>query len=231
MAKTARSHRPKPKPQSGTQSASDSKPTPPLYDAATFAENFAKASEIGQQILQIMALHQSVAPSLGHTDPLSLAESLLHIARQVSLNPVHLAESQMGLMADHMNLMKMTGEKLLGQPVAPYVSESPRDRRFKDAAWQESTAFDYIKQGYLINARWLEETVAQVKGLNRHETHKLNFFTRQFIDAMSPSNFAFTNPEVMRATIESSGENLVRGMTKLREDIEAGDGKLRIRMH
>ena len=226
MPKTARSHHPKTKPQS----ASTSTANPPLYDAATFAENFTKAGEICQQILHTMALHQSVAPSLGHTDPLSLAESLLHISRQVSLNPVNLAESQMGLMADHMNLMKMMGEKLLGQPVAPYVSESPRDRRFKDAAWQESAVFDYIKQGYLINARWLETAVAQVKGLNRHEAHKLNFFTRQFIDAMSPSNFAFTNPEVMRATIESSGENLVRGMTKLREDIEAGEGKLRIRM-
>jgi polyhydroxyalkanoate synthase len=230
MSKSRPSQRTKAKPQADTKADSNTKSKPPLYDATIFAENFTKASEICQQILQTMALHQSVAPSLGHTDPLSLAESLLHISRQVSLNPVHLAESQMGLVADHMNLMKMMGEKLLGEPVAPYVSESPRDRRFKDAAWQESTVFDYIKQGYLINARWLQEAVAQVKGLNRHEAHKLNFFTRQFIDAMSPSNFAFTNPEVMRATIESSGENLVRGMTKLREDIEAGDGKLRIRM-
>ena len=224
---TRRQRRATPPPEVNT--SPDGAP-PPAHDANQFAENLAKAGEICGKIMHSMLLHHSISPAMGHTDPLSLAESLLHVARQVSLNPVQIAEAQMGLVNDHMNLMKVMGEKLLGQQVAPYVTESPRDRRFKDAAWQESAMFDYIKQGYLINARWLQETVNQVKGLNRHDAHKLNFFTRQFIDAMSPSNFAFTNPEVMRATLESNGENIVRGLTKLLEDIEAGGGKLRIRM-
>lgn len=225
---TRRQRRATPPPEVNT--SPDGALSPPAHDANQFAENLAKAGEVCGKIMHSMMLHHSISPAMGHTDPLSLAESLLHVARQVSLNPVQIAEAQMGLVNDHMNLMKVMGEKLLGQQVAPYVTESPRDRRFKDAAWQESAMFDYIKQGYLINARWLQETVDQVKGLNRHDAHKLNFFTRQFIDAMSPSNFAFTNPEVMRATLESNGENIVRGLTKLLEDIEAGGGKLRIRM-
>lgn len=190
----------------------------------------AKAGEIWQKITQQMMMSKSMKPSLGHTDPLSFAESMLHVSRNMSVDPINLIESQIGLVADHMNLMKNTTEKLLGNEVeTPYVVESPRDRRFKDAAWQDSTVFDYIKQSYLINSRWLQDTVGQVKGLDRHTAHKLNFFTRQFIDAMSPSNYAFTNPEVMRTTIESNGDNVVRGLGKLLEDIDA-DGKLRIRM-
>lgn len=225
---THRQTRSRPAPRAEQPQAAAS--PPPVHDANQFAENIGKATDLWGKILHSLALHHTISPAMGHTDPRSLAESLLHVSRQVSLNPVQLAESQLGLINDHVNLMKVMGEKLLGHTVAPYVTESPRDRRFKDAAWQESAMFDYIKQSYLINARWLEESVGQVKGLNRHDAHKLNFFTRQFIDAMSPSNFAFTNPEVMRATLESNGENIVRGLTKLFEDIEAGGGKLRIRM-
>ena len=77
------------------------------------------------------------------------------------------------------------------------------DRRFKDAAWQESTLFDYIKQSYLLTARWLQSTVKQVDGLDDHTARKIDFYTRQFVDAMAPSNFVMTNPEVLRATIDS----------------------------
>lgn len=200
------------------------------YDAQKLAENMSKASEVWQNIVQQMLMHNNVKPALGHTDPLSFAESMLHMSRHISMDPINLIESQIGLAADHLNLMKAITEKLLGQEVKPFVTESPRDRRFRDAAWQESTLFDYIKQSYLINSRWLQDTVKQVKGLDRHSAHKLNFFTRQFIDAMSPSNFAITNPEVMRTTIESNGDNVVSGLSKLLEDLEAGAGKLKIRM-
>jgi polyhydroxyalkanoate synthase len=201
------------------------------YDAHKLAENMAKASEIWQNIAHQMLMHHSMKPSLGHTDPLSFAESMLHVSRNISMDPIHLVEAQMGLVADHMNLMKYTTEKLFGEKeLKPLVTESPRDRRFRDAAWQDSTMFDYIKQSYLINSHWLQDTVGQVKGLDRHTAHKLNFFTRQFIDAMSPSNYALTNPEVMRTTIESNGDNVVKGLGKLLEDLEAGEGKLRIRM-
>lgn len=200
------------------------------YDAQKLAENMTKAGETWQKIVQMMFMHNSVKPALGHTDPLSFAESMLHVSRHVSMDPIHLIESQIGLFTDHLNLMKNITDKLLGNEAVPFVTESPRDRRFRDAAWQESTLFDYIKQSYLINSRWLQDTVKQVKGLDRHSSHKLNFFTRQFIDAMSPSNFAITNPEVMRTTIESNGDNVVKGLGKLLEDLEAGDGKLRIRM-
>jgi polyhydroxyalkanoate synthase subunit PhaC len=231
MRQTSKSSKSSAKTKSQRQPGPEDTTAPYRYDAQVLAENMAKAADTWQKIVHQLMMHHSMKPALGHTDPLSFAESMLHVSRNINIDPVHMVESQMGLVADHMNLMKYTTEKLLGHPTSePLVSESPRDRRFRDAAWQDSTLFDYIKQGYLINARWLQDSVHQVKGLDRHAAHKLNFFTRQFIDAMSPSNFAFTNPEVMRTTIETNGENMAKGLGKLLEDLTAGEGKLRIRM-
>jgi tetratricopeptide (TPR) repeat protein len=89
------------------------------------------------------------------------------------------------------------------------VQPGKRDRRFKDEAWAENVVFDCIKQCYLLSARHLQSAVERVHGLDEHTTKKVQFYTRQFIDAMSPTNFAATNPEVLKATIESKGQNLL----------------------
>ena len=81
--------------------------------------------------------------------------------------------------------------------------------------------FDYIKQSYLLSARWLQSTVREVEGLDDSTAQKVDFYTRQFVDAMAPSNFVMTNPEVLRTTMESGGENLVKGLENLLEDLES----------
>src|SRR5207237_6646373 len=97
-------------------------------------------------------------------------------------------------------------------------------------AWTDNTLFDFIKQSYLLTARWLQGTVKDVEGIDERTARKVDFYTRQFIDAMAPSNFVLTNPEVLRATIESRGENLVHGLKNLLDDIERGKGQLAISM-
>ena len=87
-------------------------------------------------------------------------------------------------------------------------SPAPEDRRFRDQAWSDNALFDYIKQSYLLTARWLQGAVKKVEGLDERTARKVDFYTRQFVDALAPSNFVLTNPEVLRATIESRGENL-----------------------
>src|ERR1700739_5154829 len=94
----------------------------------------------------------------------------------------------------------------------PMIEPPAGDRRFRDKAWSDNTLFDFIKQSYLLSARWLQSTVKGVEGLDDKTARKVDFYTRQFVDAMAPSNFVLTNPEVLRATIESGGENLVKGL-------------------
>ena len=110
------------------------------------------------------------------------------------------------------------------------IEPAPEDRRFRDQAWSDNTLFDFIKQSYLLTARWLQGTVRDVEGIDERTARKVDFYTRQFVDAMAPSNFVMTNPEVLRATIESRGENLVNGLKNLLDDLERGKGRLAIRM-
>ncbi|MBN8929595.1 MAG: class I poly(R)-hydroxyalkanoic acid synthase, partial [Rhodospirillales bacterium] len=103
-------------------------------------------------------------------------------------------------------------------------------RRFKDDAWKENEVFDFIKQSYLLSARFVQDVVRQVDGLDPKTAQKVDFYARQFIDAMSPSNFLLTNPEVLRKTAETGGENLLKGLNNLLADLERGRGKLSIKM-
>src|SRR5262249_8808566 len=96
--------------------------------------------------------------------------------------------------------------------------------------WQENQLFDFIKQSYLLSARWLQSTVRNVEGLDPKTAKKVDFYTRQFVDAMAPSNFVLTNPEVLRKTLEPGGENLVKRLEKLLEDLDRGKGQLQIKM-
>ena len=110
------------------------------------------------------------------------------------------------------------------------IEPAPEDRRFRDQAWSDNALFDFIKQSYLLTARSMQGVVKEVEGLDERTARKVDFYTRQFVDAMAPSNFLLTNPEVLRATIESGGENLLNGLNNLLDDLERGKGRLHIRM-
>lgn len=222
------------RPRSKTKPKSTPKPETVADDAIDpqqFAANMAEAADLWQRIGQVIAAHNMQQPiTLGHSDPFSFAESLMNAARHMSFDPMQMAQAQVELVQDHMQLWGSITGKLLGKTDTDYVETSAKDRRFKDEAWTDSAMHDYLKQSYLLNARWLQDAVGHIKGLDPHTARKLNFFTRQFIDAVSPSNFMFSNPEVMRATLDSNGDNIVRGMKQLLADIEKGQGRLRISM-
>jgi polyhydroxyalkanoate synthase len=152
------------------------------------------------------------------------------MTQRLMSDPGRLVQAQLSLWQDYLQLWQSTAERFLGGETKPVAEPQPGDRRFKDSAWQENTLFDYIKQSYLLSARWLQSTVQQVEGLDEKTARKVDFYTRQFVDAIAPSNFVMTNPEVLRATIDSQGENLVNGLKHVLEDLDRGKGRLMIRM-
>jgi polyhydroxyalkanoate synthase len=119
----------------------------------------------------------------------------------------------------------------MGQNALP-VAEPPRgDRRFKHEDWQNNFIYDYIKQSYLIAAKHLQQSVAGVQGLDEHTARKVDFYTRQYIDALAPTNFVLTNPEAMRETVTTGGQNLIKGFAHLLEDLTRGNGgQLKLKM-
>ncbi len=139
-------------------------------------------------------------------------------------------EAQIQLWRDWMGLWESTARRMLGgRSVAPVVAPAPGDRRFRDAEWQQNEIFDFIKQSYLLTANAMQGMVANLNGIPDKERKRVEFYTKQFADAFAPTNFPLTNPEVMRATLASNGENLVKGLDNLLADIERGQGELSIR--
>ncbi|WP_051622108.1 PHA/PHB synthase family protein [Acidocella facilis] len=164
-------------------------------------------------------------------DPLNVGSAFLEMTAKLLSNPSQLMEAQMGLWRDYMTLWQNTARRIwVGEEPDPVIAHDPRDKRFADPAWRQNEVFDFIKQSYLLSARYINDVVTQVDGLEPKTAQKVDFYARQFINALSPSNFALTNPEVLRKTRETGGENLMRGLNNLLNDLEQGRGNLRIRM-
>ena len=163
-------------------------------------------------------------------DPLNIGGAFLEMTAKLLADPTVLMRAQIGLWQDYMTLWQNTTRRMLGEPAEPVIRSDPKDKRFADPAWQQNEVFDFIKQSYLLSARYINDVIGKVDGLPPKTAQKIDFYARQFVNALSPSNFLFTNPEVLRRTRESGGENLVRGLNNLLIDLERGRGNLRIKM-
>ena len=198
-------------------------------DPAELAANFAKIAEQSQRIMTEFLSRNAEEVQATGTDPLGVGRAFMELTGHMLSNPIRLAEAQTQLWQDYMKVWHSAARRMMGESAEPAVAPRKGDSRFKDAAWEENFLFDYIKQSYLVTSRWLQSTVHDMDdGLDDKTRRKVEFYTRQFVDAMAPSNFVMTNPAVLRATVESRGENLVKGLNNLLRDLEAGKGQLKI---
>jgi polyhydroxyalkanoate synthase len=163
-------------------------------------------------------------------DPLNIASAFLEMTARMMANPQKLMAAQMGFWQDYLTLWQNTTRRIMGIEAAPVIEADAKDKRFRGDAWQQNEVFDFIKQSYLLSARYVQDVVRHVDGLDPKTARKVDFYAKQFVDAMSPSNFLLTNPEVLRKTAETGGENLLRGLNNLLTDLERGRGKLTIKM-
>jgi len=200
-----------------------------LPDPAMLSRNMADIASRSQRIV-LEFLKRQGDDALPGFDPTSIGSAFLEMTARMMANPAKLVQAQLGFWQDYMLLWHNTARRLMGETPEPVVSPAPGDRRFKHEDWHENEVFDFIKQSYLLSARWIQKVVKEVEGLDDRTAQKVDFYTRQFVDAMAPSNFLLTNPEVLRRTVETGGENLVRGLNNLLADLERGKGKLQIRM-
>jgi len=190
-----------------------------------------RVAEQSQRIMQAFIERQANEPR--EFDPLApavVSKAYQALWQQMVADPRRLVEAQVALWQDYAKLWENTARRMAGEEVEPAAAPEPGDRRFKDEAWSENPLYDHIKQGYLLASKFMLSTVRETQGLDAHTAHKVDFYTRQFVDALAPTNFAMTNPEVARRTVETGGENLVQGLSNLLEDLERGQGRLRVRM-
>lgn len=200
-------------------------------DPVALSQALVKLAERSQPIIrEFLDRIKLQPPDIAPFDPVKIGNAWMNLTAQIMAHPERMVEAQLGLWQDYLRLWQSTTRKFLGEQTEPVIQPPPNDRRFNDVAWNENTLFDFIKQSYLLTARWVQSAVHDIEGLDPKTTRKIDFYTRQFVDAMSPSNFLITNPEVLRTTAESGGENLIKGLQNMLDDLERGQGMLKISM-
>ncbi len=209
-------------------SPQDNPPDIKLPDPALVTRTMAEVAERGQRIVQDFLRRQSEGGS-PQPDPFNIGGAFLDMTTRLMTNPARLVQAQIGFWQDYLTLWSNTARRMMGEQVGAVIEEPKGDRRFKDDAWRENEVFDFIRQSYLLASRYFTQVVDSADGLDAKTSQKLDFYTRQFVDAMSPANFLMTNPEVLRRTAETGGANLLKGLSNLLADLERGKGSLRIR--
>ncbi|HQR51883.1 MAG TPA: class I poly(R)-hydroxyalkanoic acid synthase [Burkholderiales bacterium] len=198
--------------------------TAPTDLTAAFAE---MARQTREQVAQFMQRSGGALIA----DEMGIGQAFMDLAQHMMQDPMKVVQAQMKLWQDYMLLFQTSMVRAFGHAAEPVAAPLSSDKRFRHEDWESNFVFDYVKQSYLLAARYLHGAVGSVEGLDEKTRKKVDFFTRQYVDALSPTNFVLTNPEVLRETIESGGQNLIKGLTNLLQDLERGGGQsIRIRM-
>src|SRR3954468_16418517 len=201
------------------------------FDAEAFAMNVARAMENSGKALAAYLKPRESGEVIDKppNEMNEVVKTLTAVAEYWLSDETRSADLQTKLAKGYLDLWGSAARRLAGEEAPPAISPSPRDKRFADPEWKSNQFFDFMMQAYLLTTNWANDLVRIAEGLDPHTRKKAEFYVQQITNAIAPSNFVLTNPEVLRETLASSGDNLVRGMQMLAEDIEAGKGSLKIR--
>ena len=200
----------------------------PTWDPLVLAAQLQKIAKQSQTLMQRFVSNQPTAIKLGIGDTSSLGFDFFELMTRMMTDPAAVASAQIDLFNDTLSVWQKAAERMLMRRA--HEADAPKDKRFKHPEWSENAIFDFVKDSYLVAAKSILSAIRGVKGMDEASARRVDFYTRQFVDALSPSNFVTTNPEVLTATLQSGGQNLLRGLENLLADLERGNGRLAITM-
>lgn len=203
--------------------ASTAAPTPAIPDPEVVAESLTTLMANAAAAMRT-TWAQAATPQALPYDPTTIARAMVDFNLAVMTNPAAVLEAQARGWSDWTALWRTMGERVVaGSEPAPVAAPAKGDRRFSDPAWTEEPVYDYLKQAYLLAARQLQDFVAAAP-VDDATRAQVDFASRQLINALAPTNFPHTNPQVARRTIESGGLSLMTGLSNLLEDVAKGQG-------
>jgi polyhydroxyalkanoate synthase len=200
----------------------------PTWDPIALAAQLRNIARQSQVLMWHFVSHQPDAIKFGMGDRSTLGFDFFELMTRMMTDPAAVANAQIYLFYNMLGIWQKTAERML--LLRARDTDTRRDRRFKHPEWSENAIFNFVKDSYLVAAGSLLSAVREVKGMDDASARKVDFYTRQFVDALSPSNFVATNPEVLISTLASGGQNLLRGLENLLVDLERGNGRLAITM-
>ncbi len=201
-----------------------------VRDPEAFARNVARMIEGAGKAAAayLKPREEGLKPASNGDELVGVFKTLASVGEYWLAEPTRAMDAQARLWSGYMDVWNRTLQRMGGEKVEPAIKPDARDKRFQDPEWTNNQFFDFIKQMYLTTSKWADEMV-EGAAVDEHTRLKAEFYVRQIADAIAPSNFVMTNPELLRETLANNGENLVRGMQMLAEDIAAGGGDLKIR--
>jgi polyhydroxyalkanoate synthase len=197
----------------------------PVFDPKALAEAVADIAGQSHAVIQAFLSHQGRG-----FDPLGLNRAFLDLTAYLMKNPVKLIDAHFTAWNSYIDLWLNMTSRFMGNDNRPVAQPHDGDRRFRSELWEQNPFFDFLKQSYLVAANTVQSIVADAEDLDEKTARKVEFYTKQYVDALSPSNFILTNPDVIKRTIETHGQNLLQGLQHFCEDFDPESGKLRIRM-
>jgi len=202
----------------------------PVVDYEALARNIARLIEEGGKALAayMKPREQGKIKEDLAEDVTDIVKTMGRVTEYWMADPKRALDIQTSLGRAYLDLWAGAVRRLAGEAAPPVVAPDPKDKRFADPEWSQNQFFDFLKQAYLLTSHWAERLVKEAE-VDPHTRAKAEFYIRQISNALSPSNFVLTNPELVRETLASNAENLVRGMQMLSEDIILGEGQLKIR--
>lgn len=220
-------------PQATSSTANNANPTTSSASSAMldfYGQFFGNMTQLSQQIAQqTMRLQQQ--PQYTNTSiMMDLMDGWKKMAQMAHNHPGQLIDDQVQLMRDQMHLWQNTLQQFAGKNPEPVVTPEKGDKRFNDEEWENNPIFNFLKQNYLLTTQAMLDAIDNTEGVDEKTRQRLAFFTRQWVNAIAPTNFLLTNPEVLRLTLESGGQNLVQGMKQMSEDMQNSADTLNIRM-
>ena len=197
-------------------------PVPQLPDPTVVAEALTTLMQNAAAAVRTTMVQAAMPQALPY-DPTTLTRAMIDFNTAVMTRPAALFEAQAKNWSDWTALWRTMGERAMGQETAPVAAPAKGDRRFSDPAWSDEPVYDYLKQAYLLAAHQLQEFVAAAP-VDDTTRAQVDFASRQMMNALAPTNFPHTNPQVARRTIESGGLSLMTGLSNLLEDVGKGQG-------
>ena len=195
--------------------------------------NLVRVEELSKRLVSAFSDRNPPNPSLTGPSPDLFAKAATSYWTEMMGNPAKLFENQLEFWGESVRHYIDAQQLLLqgsGDEHADAEQPKVNDKRFANPLWESNPYFKYIKEQYRLNAAAIEKAVAEVDDLDAKEQQRLNYFSHQIIDMMSPTNFLGTNPDALQRAIETEGESLVKGLENLVADLEASNGEVVVRL-
>lgn len=208
-----------------TQEAETEREIGPADHLERMNANLAKVEELTQRMVAALSRRKPADPGLGGPSGDLFFRAATGYMTEMVQNPGRILEHQIGYWGKALKHYVDAQHALTSGRFAPAPDNTPRDRRFSNPLWDTHPFFNYVKQQYLISVEAAQQAVADMQ-LEENERRRIDFFTRQMLDLLSPTNFFGTNPDALEKAVATDGQSLVQGLENLVADLEGNDGEL-----